>query len=45
MKLTEKWQFGNVVPVAPRAGAWIETRVLSKELVKLLGRPPRGGVD
>ena len=31
--------------VAPRAGAWIETLTGCVLLVRLIGRPPRGGVD
>jgi hypothetical protein len=32
--------------VAPHAGAWIETRLLTDyHAARLKGRPPRGGVD
>ena len=31
--------------VAPRVGAWIETRRVAQQLSALMSRPPRGGVD
>jgi len=31
--------------VAPRAGAWIETNIPGLKTGKIVGRPPRGGVD
>ena len=33
------------MPVAPRAGAWIETIVMHESGQGSVGRPPRGGVD
>ncbi len=37
--------FVRFVTVAPHAGAWIETHSYGEELLKKVGRAPRGRVD
>ena len=45
MKL--QWDAGKISrrPVAPLAGAWIETTAPVWTVATRAGRPPRGGVD
>ena len=45
MKLVLRKQTALTVPVAPRAGAWIETSGKAQRMAAHDGRPPRGGVD
>jgi len=45
LKLQRAEDAGYSPAVAPRAGAWIETRGVSKIFCRETRRPPRGGVD
>jgi len=45
LKLAEKRSPHVSVKVAPRVGAWIETRLISGNTQADIGRAPRGRVD